>query len=145
MAYLAILSTLFSWFFRYFCGKLIDFLESPKSMRWVGGVRCLGQSPKKSFSYPYPSGQTEKRIIFISFFQKKLQLTSEPLSKWTIWLFSLIPAMLTPTTFGRVSKNLGHPSKLAGSQARYQVPKQGTRYRVLRRGTCLGASRNQFR
>ena len=34
--------------------------ESPKRARWVGGVRCLGQSPKKNgyFFDTFPNGDT---------------------------------------------------------------------------------------
>ena len=50
MAYMTILSILCFMFWRE---KKVNFPESPKSAGWVGGVRCLGQSPKKGFSYEH--------------------------------------------------------------------------------------------
>ena len=36
-----------------FLQKTGQFSESPKSVGWVGGVRCLDQSPKKTFFYAF--------------------------------------------------------------------------------------------
>ena len=142
MAYLAILSTLFSWFFRYFCGKFIDFLESPKSMRWVGGVRCLGQSPKKMFFLSLSlRPDREKDYIHLLLSKKaaanvwtfiqmnNLTVLSDPCNAYPNNLWACVKE---PGTSKQVSR---FPSKVpgtqAGTQARYQVP--GTETRDLSR------------
>ena len=47
-----------SYIFLLYFGVILSIIfppESPKRARWVGGVRCLGQSPKKCGFFYVPS------------------------------------------------------------------------------------------